>query len=514
MSDTTFRPGDESRSTPAPTRPVAGRAAHPRMVLAICCSSLFIAQFDATAVNVALPSIGRDLHAGISGLQWVADAYVLVLAGLVMSSGAAGDRMGRLRVFRLGLICFTAFSIGCSLAPSLGWLVAARALQAVGASMLMPTTLSILSNAFSDERRRAQAIGVWAGVAGISAAAGPILGGALVDASGWPAIFWINVPVTTAALLLASRFISESRSAHPPSVDVPGQLLVIAFVAFLTFGLIEAPHAGWGSRQTLVLLGLALLVLGGFVRVELGREEPLLDVRLFRTATFAGANLVAVLAYLALLGVLFLNTLYLQQVRGLTPFEAGLVILPCPVGLLVVAPISGRLTGRVGPRLPIVLGGLCLAAASLLLLALTPSVGLGLLVVAYLVLGVGWGMVNPPITNAAVNAMPRDQAGVASAVTGTARQIGGVTGVALLGSLTATRFADLAGGRAPSLPAAARVGAVTAVHGAGVRTAGDARNVEALHRAFTTATHVGFGAAAAAGLLVAVIGGRMMRPAR
>jgi MFS family permease len=310
------------------------------------------------------------------------------------------------------------------------------------------------------------------------------VGGALVDGLGWRAIFWMNVPVTTTALLLASRHIAESRAPRSRRADVPGQLLAVGFVGCATAALIQAPAVGWGSGQTLALLAAAATALGAFVAVELRRAEPLLDVRLFRRGALAGATAVAALAYLALMGFLFLNTLYLQQVRGLSPLQAGIATLPCPLGLLVVGPLSGRITARLGPRPPIVLGGLGVAAGSLMLLLVTPTVP----VAACLLMGLAWGMVNPPITDAAVSAMPRQHAGVASAVTGTARQIGAVTGVALLGSLAATRSHALAAARVAGPPV--------------------------VRSAFAGATRTSYLVAAAAGLLVALLGATLMRTDR
>jgi len=358
----------------------AGR--RPRLILLICCFSLFMAQLDATVVNVGLPAIGRDLHAGIADLQWVVDAYVLALASLVMSSGAAGDRVGRRRVFRVGLLTFTLASLACSLAPSFGVLIAFRLLQGAGASMLMPVTLSIIANTFPDPRRRAEAIGVWAGVAGLSAAAGPLLGGALVDFVGWRAIFWVNLPIGALALVLSGRFVPESRAAQPRPADLPGQALIGAFIAALTYGLIQAPAHGWGSPATLALLAVVVVTLAGFVTVELRTATPLFDVRLLRRPPLAGATAAAVLAYTAVMGFLFLNTLYLQQVRGLSPILAGLTILPFPAALVLASPLAGRLAGRHGPRALITIGGGAIAAGMLTLLTTSPSTPYAQLIVA------------------------------------------------------------------------------------------------------------------------------------
>ena len=414
---------------------VAGRR---RLILAICCFSLFMAQLDATAVNVALPRIGQDLHAGITGLQWVVDGFVLALGSLAMSAGAAGDRLGRRRVFRRGLVVFTAASLACSLAPDLGWLIGARVAQGAGASMLMPVTLAIIAATFTDSRQRAQAIGLWAATAGIAAAAGPLLGGVLATTAGWRAIFWINLPVGLAGVTLTTAFVPESRSVIPRPADLPGQAGVAVFVATLTYALIQAPDQGWNSPLTLVLFAGAGCALAGFAAAELRSPAPMIDVRLLARPALAAAIAAAVLAYLALMGFLFLNALYLQQARGLSPIRAGLAILPFPAALAVTSPLAGRLLARRQPHLLIGAGGAVITAGLLALLGAGTATPYPLLCVIYLLLGTGWGLLNTPVTSLAVSAMPAQQAGVASALAGSARQVGTVLGVALLGSLAST----------------------------------------------------------------------------
>src|SRR4051794_7788650 len=253
--------------------PVVGDTAPPDrrrrlLILAICCMSLFIVGLDNTIVNVALPSIQRDIHASVSGLQWIIDAYIVVIAALLMLSGSTADRIGRRRTFQTGLILFTLGSLLCSLSPSLGWLVAARMVQAVGGSMLNPVAMSIITNTFTDPRERARAIGVWGGVVGISMALGPLLGGTLAASAGWQAIFWINIPVGLTAFALCARFVPESRAPRPRPVDPVGQLLIVVLLAGLTYGIIEAPSAGWGSAQTVGCLAAAALALACLIPYE------------------------------------------------------------------------------------------------------------------------------------------------------------------------------------------------------------------------------------------------------
>ena len=326
------------------------------LVLAICCMSLFIAGLDSTIVNVALPSIQRDLHAPVSDLQWTVDAYTLVLASFLILSGSTGDRVGRRRIFQTGLVLFILGSLLCSLAPGLGWLVAFRVLQAIGGSMLNPVALSIISNIFTDPAERARAIGIWGSVFGVSLALGPVLGGALIASVGWRGIFWVNVPVGLAALVLSALFVPESRAPRARGVDRVGQLLVITMLASLIYAIIEAPGAGWTSARTLGFFGVAAAAFTGLIYWEPRRDEPLIDLRFFRSAPFSGATVIAVCAFAALGGFLFLNTLYLQDVRGYSALHAGLFMLPMAAMIVVCAPLSGRILAARGPRLPLVSG--------------------------------------------------------------------------------------------------------------------------------------------------------------
>jgi EmrB/QacA subfamily drug resistance transporter len=405
------------------------------LVLAICCMSLFIVGTDVTIVNIALPAIQRDLHASVSGLQWTIDAYTLVLASLLMLSGSTADRIGRRRTFQTGLVLFTLGSLACSLAPGLGWLVTFRMLQAVGGSMLNPVAMSIITNTFTDPRERARAIGIWGGVIGVSMALGPVLGGALVDSVGWRGIFWVNLPVGMAALALTALFVPESRAPRGRKVDPVGQLLVITLLAALTYAIIEGPGSGWSSARILGCFGLAGAALIGLVSYEPRRAEPLIDLRFFRSAPFSGATAIAVCAFAGLGGFLFLNTLYLQDVRHYSPLHAGLVTLPMAAITVVSAPLSGRIVGARGTRLPLLTAGVAITASAIMLTSLTRFTSMTWLIASYVVFGLGFGLVNAPITNTAVSGMPRSQAGVAAAVASTSRQVGSVLGVAVVGSV-------------------------------------------------------------------------------
>jgi EmrB/QacA subfamily drug resistance transporter len=408
-------------------------------VLLTCCLSLFIVGLDITVVNVALPAIGQELHAGISGLQWAVGAYTMVMASLLMFSGSMADRLGRRRTFVTGIAVFSLASVLCSVAPSVGFLVAFRALQAVGASMMNPVAMAIITNTFTDPRERAQAVGVWGAVFGISMALGPIVGGALVSAAGWRAIFLINLPIGLAAILLTLRFAPESRAPRPRRFDPVGQALVIVLFATLTYGVIEAPSRGWSSAPILGALSAAGVALVALLRYEPRREEPLVDLRFFRSRPFASAIAISVAAFSAFGGFLFLNTLYLQEVRGLSPVQAGLATVPMALMTVVASPLSGRMVGRRGPRLPLAISGVCSVAACAMLTGIEPGTPYAWLLAAYVLFGLGFGFVNAPITNAAVSGMPRAQAGVAAAIATTSRQLGQTLGVAVVGAIVTSR---------------------------------------------------------------------------
>ena len=433
-------------------------------VLAICCSSLFIVGLDATIVNLALPSIQRDLGSSLTGLQWTVDAYTLVLASLLMLAGSTADRVGRRRVFQIGLATFSVGSLLCSLAPTTGALIGFRMVQAVGGSMLNPVAMSIITNTFRDPKERARAIGIWGAVIGLSFALGPVVGGALVDGVGWRSIFWINVPVGIAAIVLTARFVPESRAAKARRLDVPGQLLVMTVLATVTFGIIEGPGTGWSSPLIVGAFAVGAAALIGLLAVENRRREPLLDLRFFGSVPFAAATLTAVCGFAALAGFLFLNAIYLQNVRGYSPLHAGLLTLPLAGMMAVLPPLSGRIVATRGSRIPLVLAGIGLTASGLVLIGIGPDTPLTRIVVAYLLFGAGFGMLNAPITNTAVSGMPVAQAGTAAAVASTSRQVGSALGVAVLGSLVTSRVV----GPLPDGFAAAAVPAWIVIAGCGL----------------------------------------------
>lgn len=396
---------------------------------------MFLVGLDTTIVNVGLPAIGHGLDAGTRHLEWTVDAYTLVMASLLISSGALADRFGRRRVFRTGLGVFGAASVVCAIAPSVEALTAARAVQGIGASMLSPVALAIVVNAMPDPKERAQAIGIWASVFGLSMAAGPVTGGALVEALGWRSLFWVNVPVILGALVLSAVFLPESRARRAQRIDVPGQFLLTAVIGVGVGILIEGPRIGWTSPVALAAYAFAAAAVAVFIRVESRRREPLIDPGLFRSPVLSGAVLGAVAVFVALNVTLLLNTFYLQHTRGWTPLAAGLATLPMAAGATVCAPLSGRLVGRIGARTPLLLAGGSMAAGGLCLAGLDEHTGVPQLLLAYALIGTGFGFANAPITNTAVSGLPAARAGVAGGITSSARQFGAAVGIAIAGGL-------------------------------------------------------------------------------
>ncbi len=390
---------------------------------------------DATIVNVAIPSIRSDLHAAPSQLQWVIDVYTLVLASLLMLSGATGDRFGRRRVFQIGLGIFAFSSLLCSLAPNIETLILARLLQGVGGSMLNPVALSIISQVFTGRVERARALGLWGAVVGISMAIGPVVGGFLIELISWRAVFWINLPICAAAVVLTAIFVPENKSKTMRNIDPVGQGLAVLFLFGVVFALIEGPGYGWSNPRVVAVAVVALVAFVAFLRYESKRHDPFIDLRFFRSIPFAGATVTAVCAFSAWGAFLFMMSLYLQSERGYSAMYTGLIYAPIAIGALIFSPVSGRMVGRFGARPSLLTAGVLITTASVLLTFLTKSTPVWGLLVIFAVFGIGFSMINAPVTNAAVSGMPLDRAGAASAVTSTSRQIGTSIGVALCGSI-------------------------------------------------------------------------------
>ncbi|HEY0451389.1 MFS transporter [Actinophytocola sp.] len=411
------------------------------LVLAICCASVVVVVMDISIVNVALPAIRRDLHASVSGLQWTVDAYTLVLASFLVLAGSTADRVGRRRVFQVGLAAFGLGSLLCGLAPSIGWLIAARALQAVGGTMLNPVAMAIVATTFPDPAERARAIGVFGSMSGLALALGPILGGALVDGFGWHAIFWVNVPIVAAAIGCTALFVPESRAARARRFDPVGQTLVILMLGGVVHAIIESASLGWASPVILGLLAVAVLSALGILGYERRRVDPLLELRLFRSVPFSAAILMALFALCGFGAFLFVTTQYLQDVRGMSALAAGLCLLPVGVLIVVLSPVTGRLVGARGPRGPLMVAGAALALGGGASVWLGPATPLPAVLAIYLLFGVFLGTVNPPITNTAVSGMPRSMAGVATSLASAGRQTGTTLGVAIAGTIVGSALA-------------------------------------------------------------------------
>ncbi len=405
------------------------------LVLAICCASVLIVVMDISIVNVALPAIRSDLGASVSGLQWTVDAYTLVLSCFLLLAGSTADRFGRKRVFQIGLAAFGLGSLLCALAPSIEWLIAARALQGVGGTMLNPVAMAIIATTFPVPAERARAIGVFGSITGLSLALGPILGGALVDGFGWHSVFWINVPIVAVAIVSTALFVPETRAARARRFDPVGQLLVIVVLGSVVYAIIESGSLGWTSPVILGLLAVAALGVAGLVAYEPRRGDPLLELRLFRSVSFSSAILIAVFALCGFTAFLFVTTQYLQDVRGMPALTAGLCLLPFGLLVVVLSPITGRLVGGRGPRLPLVISGTALALGGFVSLWIGPTTPLPALLAIYLVFGVALGTVNTPITNTAVSGMPASMVGVAASLPSAGRQTGATLGVAISGTI-------------------------------------------------------------------------------
>jgi EmrB/QacA subfamily drug resistance transporter len=397
--------------------------------------SLFMIMLDNTIVNVALPSIGRGLDVGVSELEWVVNGYTLTFAVLMLTGGRLADLYGRRLVFETGLALFTLSSLACGLAPNIATLIAARSFQGAGGALMMPATLSIISATFPPEER-GTAIGIWAGVSGSALAIGPLLGGLLTEHVGWSWIFFVNVPVGAAAFAASLVLVPESRSAESGErPDLLGLFTSAGGLLALVYALIEANKHGWTSATILGLFAASVVLLGAFVAVEQHGRTPMLDLSLFGKRTFAGANIAALLVSLAMFGIFFFVSLYMQNILGWSPVRAGTVFLPMTVLIVMAAPLAGRVTDLIGPRWPIAFGMVLLSISLMLFSRLGMHADFVEMLPGMLVGGIGMGAAMGPMTVAALSAVRVDDAGVASGVVTTARQVGGTLGVAVMGAI-------------------------------------------------------------------------------
>jgi DHA2 family methylenomycin A resistance protein-like MFS transporter len=400
------------------------------------CAGYFLVLLDVTIVNVALPSIGSGLGTDVGGLQWVVDGYALALAALMLTSGTAGDRYGHKRVVLTGLGVFGLGSLACGLAPDVPVLVTARVVQGVGAALLLPGTLAIIGRAFPDRAGRARAIGLWAGIGSLALPAGPLLGGLLVDGLGWRAVFLINVPIVLAALVRSAAVVHESRESDAPGIDLPGMLLGGLLLVATTYAFIDGGRSGAGAPQVLTaaLVAVAALVALGAAEARRG-DDAMLPPALLKRPAFDAANIAAGIMNLCTLGTLFVLMLFLQSVQDRSALTAGLAVVPLFAPLAVIAPLGGRITSRIGARLPAAAGLLCAAVGLALLSRAEPHSAYPVLLPAFLLWGAGLGVLTPAVVAAAIAAVPEERSGLASAVNNTARQTGGAIGIAVAGAI-------------------------------------------------------------------------------
>jgi EmrB/QacA subfamily drug resistance transporter len=432
--------------------------------LAAMCFALFMIMLDNTVVNVALPSIKADLGASYSTLAWTVSAYTLSLGVLLITGGRLGDIYGRRKVFLVGVVLFAASSLFISFSQSSAWLIGGRATQGIGSALMMPATLSIITNTFPPHER-GKALGTWAGVSAMALAIGPVVGGYLVEYVSWQSIFYLNVPVAAGALAITLFSTCESRDETVlPKLDLAGIAAISVGLGALTLALLEAPSWGWGSPQDVGLFAVAALGLAAFTLVERRVRVPMVDFSFFASRTFLGASLVAFIVSFAMLAMFFFIAIYMQTIEHYTPLEAGIRFLPTTLMIIVVSPLSGRLADRIGPR-PLMTGGLVLVATSLFWQShLTVGSGFAFLAPGFVLMGVGMGLIMSPMSAAAMNAVDRTKAGVAGGILSMSRMVGGTLGIAVLGALVGNPRAPEA--YVASLGHGLRIGSAVAAVGA------------------------------------------------
>ena len=480
--------------------------------LAAMCFALFMVMLDNTVVNVALPSIQADFDASLASLEWTINAYTLPFAVLLVTGGRLGDIFGRRRVFLIGVVLFAVASATIGLAPSEGWLVASRAVQGVGAALMMPGSLSILTNAFPPAER-GKAIGTWAGVSALALALGPLVGGWLTEEVSWRAIFLLNLPVAAGAVTMTLFAAEESRDETASrKLDIPGIGALTTALAALVLALIEGNAWGWSSAGVLGLLALAVVAGVAFVAIERRSAVPIVDFAFFRSRAFLGANVVAFAVSFAMFAMFFFIALYMQNILGYSPLEAGVRFLPSTLVIMVTGPIAGRLADRVGARPLMVTGLLTTTVALFWQSQIDTGSGYSTLWPGFVLMGLGMGLIMSPMSMAAMNAVDRSKAGVASGTLSMFRMVGGTFGVAALGALVATVGRNDLETSLPGLSTGARERVVEGLGSSAALEGAPARLVDAAHAAFVDALSLGLTVAAGATLAAAVVAWFLIAP--
>jgi EmrB/QacA subfamily drug resistance transporter len=432
-------------TTAAPAQPESAidPAVHARrwVILGVLCISVVIIVMDNTILNVAIPSLIRDLDASNSEVQWIIDSYTIVFAGLLLTTGSLSDKFGRKGALQVGIVTFALGSAMSALATSATELIATRAFMGIGGALIMPSTLSLLTNTFRDPRERGRAIAVWAGFSGVGVALGPIVGGLLLRHFSWSSVFWVNIPIAVVALVLGIFVLPTSREPNHSKLDPVGALLSIVGLASLLYGVIEVPVKGWSDSSVQTGFAVGVIGIAAFVLWEMHSDHPMLDMKFFKNPRFTAANTAITLTFFAMFGSMFLMTQYWQFVHGYSPLEAGVRLIPYATGMMIAAPLSARVVERLGSKRVITTGLIVVTAAMLMLSMLRVDTPYALAIIPFTVMSAGIGLTMPPATESIMGSLPRAKAGVGSAVNDTTRQMGGAIGVALIGSVVASVFA-------------------------------------------------------------------------
>ncbi|MCU1391828.1 MAG: drug resistance transporter [Ilumatobacteraceae bacterium] len=435
--------GSRAEISFADLEPDIDPAVHARRwwILAVLCVSITVIVMDNTILNVAIPKLISSLNASNSQVQWIIDSYTIVFAGLLLTTGSLSDRFGRKGALQAGIVLFAMGSVASALAGSANQLIMTRAFMGIGGALIMPSTLSLLTNTFRDPKERGRAIGIWAGFSGVGVAAGPLIGGILLKHFSWSSVFWVNLPIGATALIAGAFLLPKSREDRADKLDPLGSLLSIVGLASLLYGVIEVPDKGWSNSGVVGGFALGVVAIASFILWELHTDHPMLDMKFFKNPRFTAANTAVTLAFFAMFGSLFLMTQYWQFVHGYSPLEAGIRLIPYALGMMIAAPFSSRLVERMGSKQVITFGLLLMTGSLIALSFLSRDTSYFLAIIPFITMAAGIAFTMAPATESVMGSLPRDKAGVGSAVNDTTRQMGGAIGVALIGSVVSTIYA-------------------------------------------------------------------------